>query len=415
MNNSNNIPIAPLRKDIAINLVVEDGEELLVMNDPLSIASHPLVITYEFYLFLQNFDGEITRDDIQAQANIEMSAEVDLSPLFSEIDTLDKLLYLENEHYFNRKHELEEQLSRIPVRPPISTGGSYPDNEQELTQYLGNIFSTVDKSEIEPNANSIVVPHIDFRIGEEAHKVYASAYHALRNTDSDLFVIFGTAHHANSARFMLTKRNYSSPLGVINTDAQLLSYLDDNCRDTFKYDEFAHQPEHSIEFQIVLLQHYFKDRNFQVLPVLVGSFYDHIMSGTKPESDEAYSAFIEKLNEGISKLGRKAAFIASVDFSHVGKRFGDNFNAESVLDEIRSEDSQLVKSIENLDADAFLGKISSDNDKWKICGTAPIYSMLKANHFDSGKLLRYGQWNDTATQSAVSFASMALIATNHKK
>ena len=169
---------------------------------------------------------------------------------------------------------------------------------------------------------------IDFRIGSKAHRCYAAGYHSIRNTNADLFVILGTSHQGNSDYFMLTKKDFETPLGCAETDRDIIDMLASGLSYDLTIDDMAHRHEHSIEFQVVLLQHYFRNRSFRILPVLVGSFHNFIHDKTMPGSDGRLSEFISKLKGIIAEMGRKAVFIASADMAHIGRKFNDKFYAE---------------------------------------------------------------------------------------
>ena len=177
--------------------------------------------------------------------------------------------------------------------------------------------------------------------------------------------------------------------------------------DELTIDDFAHKPEHSIELQAVLLKYYFGDRDFNILPILTGSLHEFIMNGNNPESNPRYNNFLDALKRAISDLGRKAVIISSVDFAHIGRKFGDDYDASPKLQDLKIEDKVLIDALNKTDKSAFLNKIKQDKDKYKICGTAPIYAMLHAFEPGNAKFLNYGQWEESDTNSAVSFASLA--------
>jgi AmmeMemoRadiSam system protein B len=292
-------------------------------------------------------------------------------------------------------------------RPEVCAGNSYPSDPIKLKEYLDHILLTTDKTEIKNGADTIIVPHIDYQIGEGSHRAYSAAYNAIRDTKADLFVIFGTSHYGNSARFMMTERDFHTPLGVVKNDLDLLHKLQKVLSYDLTIDEMAHRLEHSIELQVVLLKHIFGDRNFTVLPVLIGSFHDFIMKKTLPSSDKYLIEFLEGLKKVTEESGRKTVYIASVDFAHIGRRFDDDFDAEEILDQLRIEDEELIRHLSNANYDDFFSAVSSVGDSRRICGLSPIYSMLKLREKKSGELLHYHQWNDKPTKSAVTFASIA--------
>ena len=52
-----------------------------------------------------------------------------------------------------------------------------------------------------------------------------------------------------------TRKDFATPLGAAETDGELLDAVAARCSLDLFADEFAHRREHSIEFQVVWLQH----------------------------------------------------------------------------------------------------------------------------------------------------------------
>lgn len=403
--NNNDFP--KFRKDLRLNIVEQEGQQLIIIQDPYGFAPDNIAITYQFYVLMNTLSSGIALEQLKEDVFKSSGEIIDLQPIIEQISKLEELNLLESERFFQLKEDYEREYLSNPLRPAVCVGNSYPNEKSEIEEFCLNIFNSVDKETIAGNARSVIVPHIDLSLKGDVWQAYSSAYHSIRDTEADLYVILGTSHYANSDYYMLTRKNYNTPLGTAETDAELISLLESEAVDLFAFDEFAHKPEHSIEFQILLLQAYFKGKNFKVLPILVGSFYEYILDSLTPADNDKISEFLTQLNSAIEKLGRKAVFISSVDFAHIGRKFGDNFDAAEKLDTLKIMDSSLIENLENSDANGFFDIIRQEKDRWKVCGTAPIYSMLTARKHTSGKLLKYGIWNELPTASAVSFASIA--------
>lgn len=405
--------IPKLRSDISVNVIKENGQEFVLMNDLEQIAPNPLAVTLQMYKILFTLDGIITWDELRKVFKTQLNGNDEiLAIIFQNIETLYENNFLETPEYLNRKKEIDQEYLSLEERPPVCSGNTYPAEKNELEKYLNEFFNSVNKNDIKKGAENIIVPHIDFQIGDVVHKTYAAGYHSLRDTDAELFVIFGTSHYASSDNFMLSEKHYSTPLGRIETDLELLDLLKSKYP-KLKIDEFAHKNEHSIELQAVLIQHYFKNKNIKILPVLVGSFHEYMMNGSTPE--EHIKEFMDALKESLSEHNKKAVIISSVDFAHIGRKFGDNFDADEKLDELVKIDRNLIDSLVQNQHEQFFDKIKIDNDRWKVCGTAPMYSMLQLQNSLKGELLQYGQWYEQPTKSAVSFASIAYYNTNIKE
>ena len=101
--------------------------------------------------------------------------------------------------------------------------------------------------------------------------------------------------------------------------------------------------------------------------------------------------------------------LAGVDFAHVGRKFGDEFAADrEVAERVEREDLALIESIKRGDPDGFFADIVKDRDARRICGLAPMYTQLELLRGRSARLLKYGIAMEPQSESAVSFASLAI-------
>jgi predicted class III extradiol MEMO1 family dioxygenase len=99
------------------------------------------------------------------------------------------------------------------------------------------------------------------------------------------------------------------------------------------------------------------------------------------------------------------AFIAGADLAHMGPRFGDPAPITTAeLAVIDREDREMLAAVEAADAEAFFECARRDNDRRRVCGLSPIYTLLEVVDGVPGALQRYGQWPDP--EGVVSFASV---------
>ncbi len=398
--------IPPIRNDIQLALIEQEGHNYVVMSDRLAYTENEIAISLEFYDLLLSVSGKVKYSELASVLQIDNDLMTE--QVISNIKNLDEFGFLYSSAFKNIREEANKEYLSLKNRPYICAESSYPEDVDSLNNFLTELFLSVNSEDYKSNSSAIIVPHIDLRLIKESHQVYASAYHTAKNTDFDLIVILGTAHYDSSSLFMLTEKNYSTPLGIAETDIELVEMLKSNSNGSAVVNEFAHRPEHSIEYQILLSQYYFKGKNFKVLPILVGSFHEFIENNELPDSSDNFANFMDSLRKSIHDLGRKPFFIASVDMAHVGRKFGDDFDAEPMLTNLETADRRLIDSIQNLDRKSFFNIIINDSDKYKICGTSPIYSLLSLQDFTSADFLQYNQWNEFEAKSAVSFASFAL-------
>lgn len=400
--------IPRLRQDLNYDIYEENNERFIVLFDPKGYAQQPAAFPQSILPLLQIIDGKITKAELEKfiKSEVEEDISLVLQPFLNFIDNLDQMGYLESTKFFAKKFDIDNYLISS-VRPPVCAGNSYPEKPDELKEYVDSMDSWNKNDFTTDETKAIIVPHIDFRIGEGSHKAYSAGYQMLRNTEADIFIILGTSHYGSSDFFMFTEKDYSTPLGVVKTDKELLNRYYKKVQFKPTIDDMAHRYEHSIELQTVWLQHLMKDRKFTVLPILIGSFHEFVNSRTLPSANEKFNDFIDNINLVIEESGRKAVFIASVDFAHIGRKFGDEFDAEPELEKLKDEDGVLIKHLLNCNADGFFNEVSSVDDRRKICGLSPIYTMLKAVNPRNSQFLHYHQWNEIEALSAVSFASMA--------
>ncbi len=404
---SEDFVLPQLRDDIKTEVIEDQGEKLVVLSDPDGLAQQPIAIPLELAPVFHFLNGSVTMSELKSHVKTPDGSEPDMSPIVQMINYLDAMGYIKSPEYMELRRKYDEYLAS-PVRKPVCAGQSYSSDPNQLREQLGDILHSVNGEDINPGAKSIIVPHIDFLIGKEAHETYAAGYQALKGTDPDLFVIFGTAHYRYSDYLMFTEKDFETPLGAAKTDKEVLEQLKEELPFDLKFDDTAHFKEHSVELQVVLLQRMFEGKDFTILPILIGSFQEFIESGVSPTENTKFKKYIDSLKTAIEKSGRKPAYIASVDFGHIGRRFGNDFNAEDKLEELKAADRELIDNISAGDKEAFFKKIADCKNQWNVCGVSPIYALMQTTNPKKSQFLTYNQWNDSPTYSAVSFASMAI-------
>ena len=268
----------------------------------------------------------------------------------------------------------------------------------------------------------VLSPHIDFARGGPA---FAWAYRQIvEKSDADLFVIFGTAHQWMQNTFSVSRKHFDTPLGVVETDKQFIGRLGQKLaaepggREMNLFgDELAHRTEHSIEFQVVFLQHILGERRpFKVVPILVRSFREFVVDSRLPITAEPIKAFVSALRATVkeyttAKNGQpagKVCFISGGDLAHIGPRFGDRDRLDRQRLESQAEDDRaLLAAACRADSAGFFQHVASSQDRNRICGLSPTYAMLEVMQPRHGKFLTYGQANDPSGASCVSFGSLA--------
>lgn len=401
----------------------EDGRQWFALRDPTGFAG-AIVLPREAALAAALMDGSRELAEIREAYREHTGKRLAMSDLKDLIQQLDERYFLDNERFRTRwKAEIEVYLN-APIRPAAHAGGAYAGESAELTEQLDRLFTAPKgpgrygppASRLRPEAalQGILSPHIDLHRGGPA---FAWAYRRLvEESDADLFIIFGTAHQWMRNLFSVSKKHFETPLGVVETDkqfvgrlGQLLAAQPGGKELNLFADELAHRPEHSIEFQVVFLQHLLAEhRQFKVVPILVGSFHQFIEDGRQPIDAPEVRAFVTALRTAASGHPGKVCYISGGDLAHIGRRFGDEQRLTRPILEAQSQDDQaLLAAACRADAAGFFQHVASQQDRSRICGLSPTYAMLHAMQPQRGELLTYGQAIEPDGSSCVSFGSVA--------
>jgi len=388
------------------------GRQVICLQDPYHFNDEPVFVPENVFFIISLFDGNHSILDIQEQY-VRRYGDIIMSDKIRKIiDDLDSALMLESVRFEEYRKKVAQDFAESPLRIAMFAGELYQSDPDLLKDQLGSFFDSDEgpgqpdlAKETSDKIRGIIAPHIDLARGGTC---YAYAYKEIaENLEPDLFIILGTSHSQSENLFILTEKDFLTPLGVAKTDKDIVRSIADKYKSNLFKDELIHKFEHSIEFQVIFLQFLFGE-NVRIVPILCSSFREMITSNTAPSKMPEFADFVSILKEVVSDNG--GYLISSADLSHVGRKFGDDIELSSgLLDLIKSRDLEMLKYIEQLDAERFFSSIQETHDERNICGLSPIYTMLSAMNASHGKLLKYSQSPDYHTESVVSFASMSFV------
>jgi AmmeMemoRadiSam system protein B len=296
------------------------------------------------------------------------------------------------------------------VREPAHAGTAYPADTQGLTRQLREDFQILSSDgPAEPRLVGIAAPHVS-PFGAVAS--YAAAYRRLsRDLADKTFVILGTSHYGRPERFGLTRKPYRTPLGTAEVDVALVDRLAMKAPEAVIMEDYCHAVEHSIEFQVVFLQHAVAP-NIHILPILCGPLFEGLQTGRQPDTNRDIAAFVEALGELIDSEGDRLFWVLGVDMSHIGSRYGDNAAVtagDGKMREVSARDQERIDCVCAGDTEGFVRLVQTNQDELRWCGYSPIYTFLRSvgavRPHVRGRMLHYDQWN-IDVQSVVSFAAM---------
>ncbi|MBV8452224.1 MAG: AmmeMemoRadiSam system protein B [Deltaproteobacteria bacterium] len=396
--------------------VEQQGQTFILLRDPAGIAPEPILIGMGAYFLVAQMDGTNERLDLQAAFMRRFGEILPSEQIQQLIEALDRAYFLDSTRYAERVRTLAEEFARNPERPAALAGLAYEKDPIQLRQEIAGFFRRPGAPGEIPTPrsdgaalNGLISPHIDPRRGGAA---YAHAYAELLTRERpELVIILGTSHYGLGPQlFTATPKDYATPLGLVRTDREFVQRLAGRYKDgDLCEQELLHRNEHSIEFQALFLAWALGTMGYQVVPILVGSFHEMVLSGETPVYDPRVGGFLEALRTELEAESRRILIIAGVDFAHVGKKFGDAFSAdEKVAQWVKREDLALIENIERGDPDGFFADIAKDRDARKICGLAPMYTQLELLRDHPARLLMHDIAMEPQTESAVSFASLAI-------
>ena len=169
------------------------------------------------------------------------------------------------------------------------------------------------------------------------------------------YILLGTSHCGGENPFILTFKDFNTPLGKVETDKAFARRLQQSCREDLLADEFLHRGEHSLEFQVLFLKYAAlrraalraeSEKPFKIVPILVSSFHSMLLGRSLPEKHPPVQNFIRALQQSLAQEKGRVCFVAGVDLAHVGKQFGDRQPiTPDFLKRVETEDHLLIERL----------------------------------------------------------------------
>jgi AmmeMemoRadiSam system protein B len=388
-----------------LDIAPADGTgQRFVLFDQLRLSDRMVCMGRVELSWLGLFNGRRSLQEIQLEA-MRSSGEVVPLAFFSRlVKTLDEALFLEGERFRAEVRVLSEESIRSPA-----CVGTYQNDPEALRRQIRELFVRGSGVPSEARTNgqlrAVLAPHIDYGRGG---LTYTHAFKELfERSEASLFIIIGTSHYSPE-RFTLTRKHFQTPLGVVQTDEEYIDRLVARYGDGLFDDPLAHEPEHSIELEVVFLQYlYHKKRDIRIVPLVVGSFADCVATGSSPMDMPDIRRMVEALREVERETPEPMCYVISGDLAHIGPKFGDPEPVEAdQLVHSRTQDHAILAEAKKADSTGYFEAIREERDERRICGLPPTWLVLQAAQPASGRLLHYDQYIHPRGHESVSFASM---------
>jgi MEMO1 family protein len=396
------LPEYPRMRPLVLMPVSDGQREMLLVSDPTGVIPGQPVLSMEALPMLQLLDGTLSLTDITA-AVMRDNKDLRVAGLVRDfVAQLDQMLLLDSPRFHRALQALLDEYHPLEIRPAALEDRSYPADRGELEAFLDAQFAeaaAMREQAAQPPAapaalpRALLAPHLDPR---RAGATIARAFAELgpRQAKPPRVVVFGTGHSLMGDLFALTRKHFQTPLGKAVCDTAFVDAVAARLGEFAYRGELAHRDEHSIEFQVLYLQRLFQDRPFTIVPILCGGFHSLLDDQLTPRESPEFERLVEAVRDAEHERGGATVYIAGVDFSHVGPRFGDPPIDDRVRQETEAVDRAALAAALAGDADGWFQAIAGNDDRTRICGFAPTYAMLRCADLRDGRLLHYEQCDE---------------------
>ncbi|MDZ7807637.1 MAG: hypothetical protein U5K71_11040 [Gracilimonas sp.] len=126
-------PIPPLRFDLQIIPIKQDGETYLYFQDQYGYAPDDFAVPQSARNIFSLFDGQRSVDDIMEFTGNGVTKE----QILEYVQFLDGNALLHSAYFRQHSQKTELDYERAEIHRSITAGLAYPDNPEEMTHFLG--------------------------------------------------------------------------------------------------------------------------------------------------------------------------------------------------------------------------------------------------------------------------------------
>jgi AmmeMemoRadiSam system protein B len=380
----------------------------LYIRDPYHYSDSVLLVPPALVQVLECFDGTQSAVDLRAEL-VRITGEIQVADLEKHLfDSLNSAGFLENERYLELKTNREREFAADSKRDAMFAGSAYPRDPVRLRELL---IGRVGASSGDASTVAVAAPHAS---PDGAWNTYRAAYQAFPGIEEGkdrTFVVIGTSHYGAPDHFGLTRKDFLTPAGEARNATELVDELNRKAPDAIRMEDYCHAVEHSIEFQIIFLQHLYGP-DVRILPILCGPFVKSIFEGGMPEDNDRVARFFDALGEIAAREDKRLFWLLAIDMAHMGRRYGDRLRATASLGEmlaVEQRDRERIQHVTSGNIGEYWSLIQRSRDDLKWCGASPLYTFLRVMPGLRGELLDYHQWQ-IDPESVVSFGALRFSA-----
>ncbi len=354
-----------------------------LLSDPYGVSAE-VVVTPQMLLLLSLMDGKRSEEDIRAEF-LRRTGTILTEEEFREIlSFLDRGGYLLSEEFLRRLEEKKKRMLGAGVKEPFHAGSAYPEKPEDLRLFLEKNLQAEERE----SPLGILVPHMDLRV---AAPTYGKVYGRIARKPETILVM-GVAHYIHETHLSVCPLDFKTPLGTLEVDREIVERMRNLFEHDILHDILSYEREHSIEFQTIFLKHLFPEA--KVVPLIVSWGDEDLLRKTA-----------ERITRAIED--RDVMLVASVDLSHVGRKFGDERSYDPSF-----RDREYLNLLSALDSEASFRLLASDQNRTRIDGQFTNFvflEVLKNLGASKGKEIDYSSHYEELTDSVVTYAGMTFL------
>ncbi len=375
-----------------------ENQLFLGLQDPCGLSSQMMVVPPQAFQVMQLFNGTRSLDEIATAMKI-----ADPAPLIELLKKLDEFGLVWGPTCEALEDKKKAELEAAGAFPAAATRSLGEDAAVIRTQ-LEKWLDEAEDSGIDEPISGLVACHLDYQRG---FPVFAASYRAVaKGPKPDRVVILGSNHFGLGDGVTVSHIGFESPLGRVEVDSAILNRLRLKSGDKLFKDILDHLPEHSIQLQLLWVQHLFGN-----VPVIAALIPDPNIGLIADDGARVgMQEFINLLDEALTAEGGRTLFIASADLSHAGPAYGEQGDiTPQRRREVEAHDRAMMKAyIESPDALVAGMRETKNPTRWTSVGA--LAALAKLAKPSAVELIDYRQAVDEQGKALVSTASMVLLA-----
>ncbi len=377
--------ILKLRPFLDFSRTEVNQQEYLVVSCKLNLLQTPILINASLtslvqmlyygtdrFTIEQVFKGHFSKDDFEAFLRF-----------------LDDNLLLESEKWSETLSLLTSEYFNLSLRQSFLEGKLFAQDPEKRREEIRRFLQEVSISSALTDPDLIILPHIDYLRG---YKVYSSVLKSISGfRKKRRCLLIGTDHKFTRRLLSLSNKSYGISDFIVQVDLPFVDQVKEKVGEWIFDDMFNQKTEHSLEITLPFLESVWS-KDMVTSFVTMGSI-ENFRNADQLKSWSDFSAAFRGFTEILNNKLEETVIILAIDFSHLGKYFGDPFELdEATLKETKDFDHSLLDAFFNSSSDKLFEKHLSLNFKFKACGFSSLVFVKAVLESLGAKILPWAQF-----------------------